>query len=197
MHLCPSWKNAWKWDNRMLHLVVRYTKLTYKNMWVLFPTNDNTRWLRGRAFFRYSWKCLTVLCNDHFQPYLLSECTLQFLLWLKSYCPDPSSMRPHYQPLNSQWWAYHKDHCWYGSCNSVRLRQTWRNFTTKKQRCSHCTSHTFYHSTIKIISIKWVDRHWFLHLCVFTIPHLSSQDKDGHRGGYKKCEILLLSRVQN
>ena len=112
-------------------------------MQVLFPTNDSTRWLSGRAFLRYSWKCLAVLCNRHFQSYLLSECTLQFLLCLKSYCPDPLSTRPHYQPLKSKWWAYHKDHYWHGSCNSVRSRQTGRNFTTKKQRCSHCTIHNF------------------------------------------------------
>jgi len=120
--LCPSWKNAWKWGNRMLHQVVRCTKLIYKNILVLFPTRDNTRWLRWPAFLRYSWKCLAVLCNNHFQSYLLSECTLQFLLWLKSYCLDPSSTRPHYQLLNSQWWAYHKDHCWHGSCNSSDKR---------------------------------------------------------------------------
>lgn len=181
----------------MLHQVVRCTKLIYKNMWVLFPTSDNTRWLRGPAFLGYSWKCLAVLCNNHFQSYLLSECTLQFLLWLKSYCPDLSSTRPHYQPLNSQWWAYHKDHCWHGSCNSVRLRQTWRNFTTKKQRCSYCTNHTFYHSTIKesqlneLIGIG-------SSICVFLQYHIYLLKKKMDTGvGTKKCEILLLSRVQN
>lgn len=170
----------------MLHQVIRCTKLMYKNMWVSFPTSDNTRRLRGPAFFRYSWKCLAVLCNNQFQSYLLSECTLQFLLCPKSYCLDPFSSRPHYQLLKSKWWAYHKDHCWYGSCNSVRSRQTGRNYKTKQQRCSHHTIHTIYHSTIKIISNKLVYRHWFLHLYVSTIPNLSSQEKDGQRGGYKK-----------